>query len=142
MAAGAWGGRRPVLAVEGARQLRTSLKRAGQDVGELKDVHRKAADIVADRAKANPPDHPADDDGVHIVDTIRPGATRTQAIVRAGNNAKADYAPTLHYGDKRASHPRTEAQPFLTDAAHDSESQWLPEYERHVTGIIQRIEGL
>lgn len=135
-----YGGRRPVLAVEGAAELRRTMKRAEHDVGELRTVHREVAEIVADEARRNPPEDPFTPDGVHIAKTIRATATRTRAEARAGNNTKVTYGPTLHYG-AYGSRPRAETQPFLTDAAHDSEADWLPVYERHMTRIIDRIHG-
>lgn len=137
-----YGGRRPVLAVEGGRQLRASLKKAEGEITDLKAAHRDVADVVVAAVKANPPYDPVTPDGVHIASTVRPSATKTQAAVRAGNNTKVTYAPTLHYGDKRPSHPRADADPFLWLAATRTERQWLPIFEKHVDRVIDQIRGL
>lgn len=139
-AAGAYGGRAPVLAVEGARELRAALKRAEGDAGDLKDAHKAAGDVVAARAIATAPDDPHTPDGVHIATTIRATATKTRAEVRAGNNRKHVYGPTLHYGDNRPSHPRSGATPWLAEAAHDTESTWLGPYAEHLDRLVDRIE--
>jgi hypothetical protein len=118
------------IEVVGARRLRATMKRAGIDLQELKTAHREAADIVVHNTRA-----PAVSG--RLAATVRPGATKTMAIVRAGY-ASVPYAGPIHWGWPRRN---IRAQPFLSEAATSSEPTWLQAYEREIDDIINRIEG-
>lgn len=135
------GGSRGVLRVEGGPLLRATLKAAGGEITDLKAAHREVSDVVVAAVKADPPYDPVTPDGVHIATTVRVAATKTAASVRAGNNTKVTYGPTLHYGDSRPTHPRSSADPFLWNAAQRTESVWLPIYAKHVDQVVDQIRG-
>ena len=118
------------IRVEGARRLRATMKRAGIDLQELKDAHREAADVVVGATRA--PSRTG-----RLAGTVRPGATKTMAIVRAGY-ASVPYAGPIHWGWPKRN---IRAQPFLSDAAQSSEPTWVQAYEREVNEIIDKIEG-
>ncbi|WP_280383364.1 hypothetical protein [Nocardia wallacei] len=116
--------------VIGGRRLRATMRRAGVDMQELNRAHAAAARIVADAARAPVASG-------RLQSTIRPGATRTQAIVRAGY-ASVPYAGVIHWGWPRRN---IRAQPFLSDAATSTESTWIKSYEDEIERIISQIEG-
>lgn len=118
------------LRVDGARRLRTTMRRAGIDMAELREVHAAAARLVA--ARADPPRRTG-----RLAATIRAGATQRQATVRAGY-ARVPYAPVIHWGWPARG---IRAQPFLSEAAQASEPAWVELYARHVEQIINTIEG-
>lgn len=118
------------LRVDGARQLRTSMRRAGIDMRELRETHAEAARLVA--ARADPPRRTG-----RLAATIRAAGTQTQAVVRAGY-ARVPYAPVIHWGWPARG---IRAQPFLTEAAQASEPAWVELYTRHVEQILNTIEG-
>jgi hypothetical protein len=122
-----------MLEVEGGRMLRSTLKKAGVDLGDLKAVHRQAAQIAAYAAAPLVPVRSG-----KLRRTIRAAGTKTAGIVRAGNNTRVPYAGLIHWGWKsRGIKPR----PFLAAGAHASESTWLRVYDRYMTTTLAQIKG-
>ena len=122
------------IEIEGGVKLRKALKQANIDLKELTAINRRAAAIVADRAKATAPR--GSDKGGHISITVRPGATQRAGIVRVGNKSKP-YAGVVHYG-WRARNVR-KVTPWVIIAAQDTEPQWLTQYHEELKRIIERI---
>jgi hypothetical protein len=122
------------LRVQGAANLRRTLKAAAGSVQDLKDVHKDVADLVAGRARITAPVGPPPD---HIRDTIRGAGTATAAIVRVGR-ARTPYGRPLHWGAPRR---HIKAQPWIYDAAKDLSDRWVPMYLHRVEKIIDSVEG-
>lgn len=118
--------------IDGARQLRATMRRAGTDMRELRETHAAAARVVAGRASATAPRRSG-----RLAGTIRPGATQTQALVRAGFG-RVPYAGPIHWGWPARG---IRAQPFLADAAQATEPAWVELYGRRIEQIIDTIEG-
>ena len=123
---------RSLIKVEGARQLRATMKRAGDDLSDLKAANAAVAGIVAPIAAGAAPVRTG-----RLAATVRPSGTRTAAIVRAGRSA-VPYAGPIEFG--WPGHNVT-AQPFIVPAAHDTEPQWTEVYWTAVNRIIDRIRG-
>lgn len=122
----------PVLAVVGARQLRASLRRAGDDLESMKATHGSIAQVVAQAATARVPVRSG-----RLAADIRSAGTKTSAIVRAGRKT-VPYAGPIHWGwPARGIRP----QPFLTDAAKATEPKWTDLYTRDVQAICDAVEG-
>lgn len=121
--------------VQGARRLRQTLQRAGISLEDLKAAHREAGGIVSRRSKVTAP--VSNNDGRHIRDTIRVGATKTAAIIRAGGKA-LPYGNPIHWG-WYARHIKP--QPWVSYAAQDTETQWTDLYWSAVETIMSKIEG-
>lgn len=121
---------RPQVQVEGARELRTSLKRCGDDLSDLKDTHAQVAQTVAHAA------HPPVVTG-RLAQSIRPSGTKTAAQVRAGG-ARLPYAGPVHWGWPARN---IVAQPFLADAAHATEPVWLAGYQAAVDKELAKVKG-
>jgi hypothetical protein len=121
-----------VLEVRGARQLRATLRRAGDDLEEMKAIHATVAGMVAAAAQSRAPRRTG-----RLAATVRPSGARTQAVVRAGY-ARVPYANPIHWG-----WPRRGIRPslFLTSAAADTEPLWFATYTRAVDAILERIKG-
>lgn len=116
--------------VEGARELRRTLKAAGQDVQDLKDAHAGAGSIVIGAAR---PPHRSG----RLAASQRAGATATAATVRAGRKS-VPYAQVIHWGwGKR----HIAANPWLSRAARDTEPAWTRLYEDAVERVLHRIRG-
>lgn len=129
--------------IDGAKQLRTTLRKAGEDLGDLKAAHAEAAKIAAiasaDRAPVK---------SGKLARTLRSSGTKTAGIVRAGS-ASVPYANAVHWGRlfwpnraKARARSVVTANPFISAGAQDSEGQWLPVYERAIDGAIQRVKGI
>lgn len=128
--------------VDGARQLRASLKRAGHDLGDLKAANAEVSRIVLADAKTRVPRRSG-----ALAATLRGGSAATRATVSAGY-ARVPYAGPVHWGTPpggRWGRGRTargvRAQPFLTDAAKKTEPVWLLAYRRSVTRILAKVKG-
>lgn len=102
------------------------------DLTELKETHARVASLVAGRGRANAPV-----DSGRLANSVRAGATRTAAVVRAGRKS-VPYAGPIHWGWPSRG---IAAQPWLTTAAAESEPAWLAVYTQAVDDILDRIQG-
>lgn len=129
--------------IEGAKQLRRSMKAAGEDLSDLKAANAAAANIAARASADLAPRGPSG----KLKATIRGSGTKTAGIIRAGT-ARVPYAAAVHWGRlwwpnkaKSRARSRMYAQPFLSDGAQNSEGEWLPVYSAALEQIIERIDG-
>ncbi len=121
-----------VVRVEGARQLRRTLRKAGDDLADMKTAHRDAAAIAARASEALAPERSG-----KLRATIRAAGTKTAAILRAGF-ARVPYAGPIHWGwFARGILP----QPFLSKGAQDSEGRWVRVYETYLNDTVNKIKG-
>lgn len=118
--------------VEGARELRAALKRAGEDVGDLKAAHADAASIVATFAGASAPRRSG-----RLAGSIRASGTTSKAIVRVGKKS-VPYASVIHWGWARRG---IRANPFVSEAAQRTEPRWVDIYTTAVQRMLDRIRG-
>ncbi|MFT4299319.1 MAG: hypothetical protein QM597_06775 [Aeromicrobium sp.] len=121
------------LRVKGGRELRRTLKQAGDDLGDLKQAHAAAAGIVAPVARANAPVGATG----RLAASVRPGASKTESMIRAGKKS-VPYAGVHEFGwpDRNIA-----AQPFIIPAAHDTEPRWVTLFEIALNRILNRIQG-
>ena len=120
------------IRVDGARQLRSSMRRAGLDLDQLKSTHAAVAQLVAGRGRTAAPKRSG-----RLAASVRPSGTKTQAVIRAGY-ARVPYANPIHWGWPRRG---IAANPWLSRAAQSSEPAWVGIYTREVDRIIDTIEG-
>lgn len=118
--------------VVGLRNLTTTLRRAGEDLADLKDANAAAATLVAGAARAAAPTRTG-----RLASTGRGNRAVGRAQVIFGG-ARAVYAPVVHWGWPRR---RIPARPFASQAAQRTEPQWVPIYENAVAAIVARIQG-
>lgn len=126
----AGGGRGPALQVEGARQLRKSLAAAGIQLQDLKDAHRQLAEYVV--GVQRPPVRTG-----RLATTVRAGATKNSAIVRAGGT-RIPYAAVIHWGWENR---HIVANKWLTRAVDERQEIIEEKYLRVLEAIIDTIEG-
>lgn len=126
------------VTIEGARQLRRTLKEAGDDLTELKEVNRAAAEIAANRAKTWAPRTSG-----RLAGTVRSSGTKTAGIVRAGNNRKTKagvpYANPIHWGWPSRN---IKANPFLSYSAQATEPRWIKLYENYIEKALSQVRGI
>lgn len=122
------------IRVEGGRQLRASLKRAGHDLQDLKDAHTLAAALVTGASR---PGTPRGRTG-KLAGSLRGSGTATAAIIRAGGST-VPYAGVQHFGWP-ARH--IAAKPWITEAAQRTESAWTHIYEDAVEAVLATIKGV
>lgn len=122
--------------VRGARELRRQFREVGNDMGDLKELHKRLADDVAGTAKTKVPVRSG-----RLRNSVRGSGTKTAARVRAGNNRKSGptavaYAPIVHFGwAERNIRP----QPYLYEALDDRRQQVIDAYNDEVAAIIRRV---
>ena len=126
------------LRIEGGRELRRTMRKAGSDLTELKEANRAAADIVTSRARSTAPKVSG-----NLSNSIRTGATKTAGIVRAGNNRKSatgvPYANPIHWGWPARG---ITAQPWLSEAATETEPRWIELFNKLVSEALNNVKGI
>lgn len=116
--------------VTGAAELRRALKRMGDDLEDLKDIHREAGDLVAGTARGDAPVLTGT-----LAGDIRAGATKTRAYVSVGRK-RIPYAGPIHFGWPARN---IQAQPFLY-AASDARAEDVARlYIDRVGELVERV---
>lgn len=119
------------LYVVGQKRFVQTMRKAGADMQELKEVNRRAADIAKPEAVARAPRGKTG----RLAGSIRAGATQKAGIIRIKT---VPYAGPINYGwPARNIRPRT----FVNDAVASTESQWAKEYETFVKKTMNQIKG-
>ena len=116
--------------IDGVDRLVRALNAAGLDLGDLKAALKQAAEIVEQTAATKAPRGETD----RLVNSLRSSATKKAGVVRAGRKS-VPYAGPIHWGwPKHNIKPQT----FITDAARNTEPQWVQVFEREVDNIIEK----
>jgi hypothetical protein len=118
--------------VEGLDRLVRTLNKAQVDLSDLKDAHAAVGRIVAADAQARAPRRTG-----RLAGSIRASRQARRAQVVAGG-AKVLYAPAIHWGWPSRG---IAANPFLSDAAQATESQWVPLYRQDVQAALDKVKG-
>ena len=119
-----------VLQIKGLYRFRSTLKKAGADMADLKTANIKAANTVTTRAKATGPNRTG-----RLVGSVMPAKTVARARVRSS----LIYAPVIHWGwPKRHIRP----QPFVLDAAIETRPEWMADYEADLQRISNTVQGV
>lgn len=123
----------------GARQLRASLKRLGDDLGDFAEVHARVGGLVAREASGRVRSRSG-----ALAGSSRPGHGKTSALVRFGG-ARVPYAGAVHWGTgarpgRRGPHNIT-PQRFATTAAAESEPTWVEWYLEAVERMVAKVRG-
>lgn len=122
----------PVVQVRGAKELRKSLKAAGDDLAELKTVHQAVGNMVVGAARGLAPTRSG-----ALAGSIRASRLAGGVALKAGSGS-IPYAGPIHWGWPARN---IKATPFIMDAAMATESEWVGLYEEELNKILDRIEG-
>lgn len=82
-----------VVGIDGAQDLRRRLRRAGDDLTQLREVHTEIGKRVAALAKPRAPIGPTG----NLAATVRASGSKTTATVRMGSK-RVPYANAVHWG--------------------------------------------
>jgi len=123
--------------IEGMKNFRRTVKAAGADMQDFTTVNRQVGTIIANRSRMSAPIGPPEYG--HINRTVRAGANRTAAIVRVGTNSGFIYANPIHWGWHRRN---IRPNPWVSRAAQDTQSTWIPVFERGINAIVHKIRGI
>ena len=137
-----------IVQVEGARELRRSLKAAGDDLSDLKAAHKQAAEIGVRAVQPITPVLTG-----RLAASVRGAGTTTAAIIRAGKKA-VPYAGAVHWGRKMwpsmistPNPPRKRVYSFIkprlfiVDGVTDVEPAWVAVYEKALEEALDKVKG-
>ncbi|WP_114856470.1 HK97 gp10 family phage protein [Brachybacterium sp. YJGR34] len=120
------------IRIEGQRELRKTLRQAGDDLEDLKAAHKAAAEVAAGGSKPLAPVRTG-----NLASTIRAGGTKTSAVIRAGKK-RVPYAGPIHWGwESRGIEPT----PFLADGAKNTEPQWVELFYQALDKALKKVKG-
>lgn len=109
--------------------MRRALRAVEGGTSDLKDVHARAARLVADRATQLAPRLSG-----RLASSVRSTGQARVGVVRAGF-ASIPYAGPIHFGWRAHN---IEPQPFLYDALDDRRAAVFEAYRRQVDDLIAR----
>lgn len=118
-----------LMRVEGAAELRRTLKAAGEDLNDLKEGHRQVGTFVLTAAAPRVPRRSG-----ALAASGRPGVTQNGAVIRY----RKRYAPPIHWGWPKRN---IEPQPWAYQTAVDTRPQWTQIYLAAVNKVLARIKG-
>lgn len=122
----------PELRVEGAANLRRTLRAATGNLDDLKDANARAGAMVAQWASVRAPRRTG-----ALGASVRSGRQAKAAVISAGN-ASVRYAGVIHYGwPARHITP----QPWISESAQETQPSWLPIYLDDVQNILNTVQG-
>lgn len=129
---------KPGMKIEGASRLALTLREAGSDLTDLKDINLDVARYVTRQAQPAAP---------HVsralASTGRAGATKRAAVIRFGNNRTVKYARAVHGGRfYPTTGTRVAARPFASETAIRTEPTWFSMYDKAVGKVLDTIKGI
>jgi hypothetical protein len=119
--------------IEGVRQIRATLKRAGSDLDDLKVANASAAATVAAAAVAAAPRRTG-----ALASSVRGNRAVGKAVVMAGR-AAVPYGGPIHWGWPARN---IAANPFVSTAAQATEAVWTAAYAADVQRALDRVRGV
>lgn len=121
-----------VVQVEGLRELKRRLRRIEGGLADLKTEHRWVSDFVLGRARPSAPRRSG-----RLAATMRGSGTVSASVLRVGT-ARVPYAGPIHYGWPARD---IAAQPWLIDAAQQSEPVWSRHFNETITDLVERTSA-
>lgn len=128
-----------LIKLEGARQLRATLRAAGVDMQQVKGAHAKVARIAEAGVRAAAPRKSGT-----LASTVRSSGTMSAAIVRAG------YARTPYPGPNNWGWPDSAGgikgdyggSFFMQQGAKATEGAWLAVYYKEFENLLDQVRGV
>lgn len=119
--------------VVGQKRFVQTMRKAGADMKELKDVNRQAADIALPAVRQLAPRG----ESGRLAGSIRVGATQKAGVIRAGRKS-APYAGGINYGwPKRGIKPRL----FVNQGVAGTEGAWRRVYKQFIDKTMSKVKG-
>lgn len=128
----------PLVTVEGAAQLRLTMRRAGIDMQRMKDAHSAVAKVAENAIAGRAPRNTG-----KLASTIRSSGTTRAAVVRAGFKA-TPYPGANNWGWPLGANGIKGSYGgafWMQEGAKASESAWLAVYYQEVEKILETIKG-
>lgn len=117
--------------VEGLNECVRSLKKLGDDLGDLKEANNTLGREIASRASAVAPKRSG-----RLAASIKTNKAAKKVQIKAGGT-RAAYAGVIEYGwPARNIRP----QPFLRKAAFENRNYIVEEYEKNIKQVIKKYD--
>jgi len=126
------GGASGEVRIVGLNALVRTLGKAASELDDLKDAHQRAAEIVAGEARARAPRRTG-----ALANTARAMRQARRARVQVGTGG-VPYAMPIHWGWPARG---IAANPFVSEAAQDTESRWTAGYHDDVQKALDDVKG-
>lgn len=124
-------GKGPRIEVDGAKELRTAMKRMSADLGDLTRLNKEVAGIVASDARGRAPNLTG-----ALSRSVRPGSNKKAGYVTAGRKL-VPYAGPIHFGwPRRNIEPNT----FLYDAADARSGEVIGRYRDRIGDLVRKLD--
>lgn len=121
------------LMVVGQKRFVQTMRKAGADMDELKEVNRQAAQIALPAVRNLAP---RGETG-KLAGSLRVSATKRAGVIRAGRKA-VPYAGPVNYGwPKRRIKPRL----FVNNGVASTEAQWTQIYQAFIDKTLKHVKG-
>lgn len=119
--------------VVGQKRFVQTMRKAGADMKELKDVNRQAANIALPAIRTLTPRGKSG----KLAGSIRVGATQKAGVIRAGRKS-VPYAGVINYGwPKRGIKPRL----FVNQGVAGTEGAWRRVYKQFIDKTMSKVKG-
>lgn len=119
--------------VVGQKRFVQTMRKAGADMKELKDVNRQAADIALPAVRSLAPRGKTG----RLASSVRAGATQKAGVIRAGRKS-VPYAGVINYGwPARRIKPRL----FVNNGVASTEGAWQRLYKQFIDRTMSQIKG-
>lgn len=121
------------LFLVGQQRFVATMRKAGADLDELKQVNRQAAQIALPAVTGRTPVKTG-----RLQRSVRVGATRRAGVIRAGSKA-VPYAGPINYG-----WPAHHIQPrlFVNNGVAATENAWMRVYKDYVNQTMKQVKGI
>lgn len=124
---------RTALYVVGQKRFVATMRKAGADMKQLKEVNRKAAAVALPAVQALTPHGSTG----RLAGSVRVGATQKAGVIRAGRK-NVPYAGVIDYGWP-ARHIK--GSQFVNNGVASTEPQWSRLYEQFVNQTLNQVKG-
>lgn len=119
--------------VVGQKRFVQTMRKAGADMKELKDVNRQAADIALPAVRSLAPRGKTG----RLASSVRAGATQKAGVIRAGRKS-VPYAGVINYGwPARRIKPRL----FVNNGVASTEGAWQRLYKQFIDRTMSQVKG-
>lgn len=119
--------------VVGQKRFVQTMRKAGADMKELKDVNRQAANIALPAVRSLAPRGKTG----RLASSVRAGATQKAGVIRAGRKS-VPYAGVINYGwPARRIKPRL----FVNNGVASTEGAWQRLYKQFIDRTMSQVKG-
>jgi hypothetical protein len=118
--------------VEGLSRFVSTMRRAGAELQDFKDANARAGNVIIGAARSRVPFRSG-----ALAGSMRTARQARRVVVMAGR-ASVPYAGPIHWGWPARN---ISANPFLSNAAVESQPRWLTGYDSDLKKIVAKVSG-